>query len=129
MFVCLGGFDDNSPLDCVEKYDPTNNTWTMVANMSCPRGGVGVAALGGKLYAVGGHDGASYLSSVEEYDPGTDRYILSLIILFASYHDFIMGCIVFWGGDVTVGLMDLRPMLWDHHHSCERPFRLWVYQH
>jgi len=42
--------------------------------MSCPRGGVGVAALGGKLYAVGGHDGSNYLSSVEEYDPSTDRY-------------------------------------------------------
>ena len=44
--------------------------------MSCPRGGVGVAALGGKLYAVGGHDGTNYLSSVEEYDPRNDRYIV-----------------------------------------------------
>ena len=51
-----------------------NNTWSTVVSMSCARGGVGVAALGGKLYAVGGHDGSNYLSSVEEYDPSTDRY-------------------------------------------------------
>jgi len=74
----VGGFDDNAPLDCVERYDPGVNTWSMVVSMSCPRGGVGVAALGGKLYAVGGHDGTNYLSSVEEYDPSTDRCVVSL---------------------------------------------------
>jgi len=55
-----------------------NNTWSTVISMSCPRGGVGVAALGGKLYAVGGHDGTNYLSSVEEYDPLTDWYVSHL---------------------------------------------------
>lgn len=68
-----GGFDDNAPLDSVERYDPDKNTWSSVVSMLCPRGGVGVAALGGKLYAVGGHDGTNYLSSVEEYDPCLDR--------------------------------------------------------
>lgn len=93
LSVCvLGGFDDNSPLDCVEKYDPNNNTWTMVANMSCPRGGVGVAALGGKLYAVGGHDGTNYLSSVEEYDPETDRCIFPFITLFVDCIIRVINC-------------------------------------
>jgi kelch-like protein 8 len=36
--------------------------------MSRPRGGVGVAALAGRIYAVGGHDGRAYLDSVEAYD-------------------------------------------------------------
>ena len=72
VVLCAGGFDDNSPLDCVERYNPQTGLWTMVAPMSCPRGGVGIAALGGKLYAVGGHDGTNYLSSVEEYDPLSD---------------------------------------------------------
>jgi len=72
--VCVGGFDDNAPLDCVERYDPALNVWTPVVSMSCARGGVGVAALGGRLYAVGGHDGTNYLSSVEEYNPATDTY-------------------------------------------------------
>ena len=77
LFICAGGFDDNSPLDSVEKYDTQNNVWKTVAKMSCPRGGVGVAALGGRLYAVGGHDGTNYLNSVEAYDPMTDRYEFS----------------------------------------------------
>lgn len=67
-----GGFDDNAPLESVESYDSTCNQWTLVAQMSCPRGGVGIAALAGKIYAVGGHDGSNYLSSVEQYDPETD---------------------------------------------------------
>ena len=73
LLLFTGGFDDNSPLDSVEKYDPLSNTWKMVSKMSCPRGGVGVAALAGKIYAVGGHDGSNYLNSVECYDPITDR--------------------------------------------------------
>ncbi len=73
LFPLLGGFDDNSPLDSVEKYNAVTNTWSLVASMSCPRGGVGVAALGGKIYAVGGHDGTNYLNSVEAYDPMEDR--------------------------------------------------------
>lgn len=35
--------------------------------------GVGVAQLGGYLFAVGGHDGTNYLNSVEAYNPITDR--------------------------------------------------------
>ena len=67
-----GGFDDNSPLDSVERYNPNTRVWCPVTSTLCPRGGVGVAALGGRLYAVGGHDGTNYLSSVEEYDPSLD---------------------------------------------------------
>ncbi len=73
VIIITGGFDDNSPLDSVECYDPAANTWTLVSKMSCTRGGVGVATLAGKIYAVGGHDGSNYLSTVEAYDPLTDR--------------------------------------------------------
>ena len=81
--ITIGGFDDNSPLDSVERYDPRTDQWTMVASMSCPRGGVGVDALGSKIYAVGGHDGTNYLSSVELYDPRNDR--LALTHLFEKW--------------------------------------------
>ena len=64
-----GGFDDNASLDTCERFDPKTGRWTMLSKLSCPRGGVGVAALGGRLYAVGGHDGQNYLNSVEAYDP------------------------------------------------------------
>jgi len=44
--LILGGFDDNSPLDSVECFDPDANIWTMVPNMTSCRGGVGSATLG-----------------------------------------------------------------------------------
>ena len=46
----------------------------MVAPMLMPRGGVGVAGLGGYLYAVGGNDGAASLQSVERYNPHTNKW-------------------------------------------------------
>ena len=48
MFI-QGGFDDNSPLDSVECFDPDANIWTMVPNMTCCRGGVGSATLGKQI--------------------------------------------------------------------------------
>ena len=53
--------------------------------------GVGVAQLGGYLFAVGGHDGSNYLNSVEAYNPISDRcatvpVILSLPYLTHQYH-------------------------------------------
>ena len=73
LVIFSGGFDDNAPLDSVEQYEPNTNTWTIITKMSCPRGGAGVAALAGKIYAVGGHDGTNYLSTVEAYDPLSNR--------------------------------------------------------
>jgi len=55
--------------DCVERYDPKTDTWTLVAPISSPRDAVGVCVLGDKLYAVGGYDGSVYLSDTECYDP------------------------------------------------------------
>ena len=42
--------------------------------MLFPRGGVGVAGLGGYLYAVGGNDGTASLQSVERYNPHTNKW-------------------------------------------------------
>ena len=47
------------------RYDPTTNKWQQVSSMKTPRLGVGVASLGGYLYAVGGSDGESPLASAE----------------------------------------------------------------
>ena len=74
-FLLTGGFDDNYSLDTCERYSPKTQKWESVFRLSCPRGGVGLAALGGRLYAVGGHDGKNYLNSVEAYDPITDRLV------------------------------------------------------
>lgn len=48
-------------------------TWTVRSSMPTARHGVGLAASGGKVYAVGGYGGAT-LATVEEYDPATDTW-------------------------------------------------------
>ncbi|KAL0117209.1 hypothetical protein PUN28_010211 [Cardiocondyla obscurior] len=76
----LGGHDApaNNPnasrFDCVERYDPKTDTWTMVAPMSVPRDAVGVCVLGDQLVAVGGYDGQQYLTLVEAYDPHLNEW-------------------------------------------------------
>ena len=63
-----------------EHYDPIDNSWSHIASMKKPRWAPGVAALGGKLYAVGGlvfNDGGWWGSNAattatptaEVYDP------------------------------------------------------------
>ncbi|XP_051165737.1 kelch-like protein 5 [Leptopilina boulardi] len=76
----LGGHDapitnpNTSRFDCVERYDPKTDTWTMVAPMSVPRDAVGVCVLGDRLLAVGGYDGQQYLTLVEAYDPHLNEW-------------------------------------------------------
>ena len=59
----MGGHDGINYLKTVEKYNPETNAWTCVTSMGARRGGVGVATLGGCLYATGGYDGTSNLST------------------------------------------------------------------
>ena len=42
----IGGLDDNSCFNDVERYDIESDRWTAVASMNTPRGGVGSVALG-----------------------------------------------------------------------------------
>ena len=108
-----GGFDDNSPLDSVECYDPDTNTWTMVPSMTSCRGGVGsatlgplifisvsssiIVCLGGRIYSVGGHDGTTYLKTVEAYDAETQQYVgrwrcVGAMFLLDSLFQMDVGC-------------------------------------
>ena len=48
-------------LDCCERYDPSTDSWTVLASMKFSRDAVGVSVLGDKVYAVGGYDGIHYL--------------------------------------------------------------------
>jgi len=42
----IGGLDDNSCFNDVERYDIESDSWSAVAPMNTPRGGVGSVALG-----------------------------------------------------------------------------------
>ncbi|XP_042906342.1 kelch-like protein 5 isoform X2 [Parasteatoda tepidariorum] len=76
----LGGHDAPilnpgvSRFECVERYDPRTDTWTLVAPMKIGRDAIGVGVLGDRLIAVGGYDGQSYLKIVEAYDPQTNEW-------------------------------------------------------
>ena len=75
FLYAVGGHDapavsnpQQSRFNCMERYDPSTDTWTMVASLSVGRDAIGVCVLGEKLFAVGGYDGAGYLGLVEAYD-------------------------------------------------------------
>ena len=75
----VGGWNNDGGgsnyLQTAEVYDPSENSWNPIASMDVSRGSLGVAALGGKLYAVGGYNtdaggaSATSLQTVEVYDP------------------------------------------------------------
>ena len=44
----------------IEVYDPTNDTWTFLRNMSSPRMGARGAVVNGEILIIGGHAGPPY---------------------------------------------------------------------
>lgn len=48
----VGGLDDTTCFNTVERYDPTTDSWTFVAAMLTPRGGVGLTALKVRLFCA-----------------------------------------------------------------------------
>ena len=56
------------------RYNPQDDTWEFVEPMHVCRGGVGLAALGGYLFAIGGHDGKTYLNTAEMYCPKSNSW-------------------------------------------------------
>ena len=53
------------------------DSWVERAGMITPRGGLGVVAVDGKIYAIGGATSASsgFLGTNEMYDPATDKWV------------------------------------------------------
>ena len=71
----IGGTTHNDGQNVAMEYDPTLDSWRLLAPMKAGRGSVGVAALDGKIYAIGGRDptGATVATN-EVYDPSTNRW-------------------------------------------------------
>jgi N-acetylneuraminic acid mutarotase len=67
--IALPGCSSSAP-------QPGLGTWTVRAPLALgPRQELGVAALGGQVYAIGGFDAAGMpMATVEVYDPSTDRW-------------------------------------------------------
>jgi len=54
--------------------DAAENEWAAMAPMPTARGGLGVAVVNGKIYAIGGVDDDGQLAVNEEYDPAADTW-------------------------------------------------------
>lgn len=53
-----------SRLKSAEKYDQLTGAWEPIASLNEARSGVGVVAIGKRMYAIGGYDGKNYLKFV-----------------------------------------------------------------
>jgi N-acetylneuraminic acid mutarotase len=79
--TCSGIFSCTAAVySSVETYDPVDDVWGKIANMSEPRHGCAAVASSGRLYVLGGHDESHPLSSVEVFNPadGTWSYVASM---------------------------------------------------
>lgn len=64
FFLCSGGYtrlqggrwSDSRALSCVERFDTFSQYWTTVSSLHQARCGLGVAVLGGMVYAIGGNN-------------------------------------------------------------------------
>ncbi|NXE93160.1 NS1BP protein, partial [Menura novaehollandiae] len=70
----IGGAESWNCLNSVERYNPENNTWTLLAPMNVARRGAGVAVRDGKLFVGGGFDGTHAVNCVEMYDPARNEW-------------------------------------------------------
>jgi len=67
----IGGFATNGPVGNVLEYDPIADTWKTLSYLPTPRGALGVATVGNKIYAIGGvtGSGGNNIAALEVYDP------------------------------------------------------------
>ncbi|MBJ8340223.1 protein kinase [Antrihabitans sp. YC3-6] len=72
----LGGRDLSSDKNtgAVERYDPATRTWTTLAAMPTPRGGLGAVYVDGRIVAVGGEEPTRVLGTVEAFDVATGTW-------------------------------------------------------
>jgi N-acetylneuraminic acid mutarotase len=82
FIYALGGYSSSMPgnidTPSVERYNPTLDTWSSVANMTISRREFAAAALNGSIYAIGGYTTTliATLASVERFDPETNTWTL-----------------------------------------------------
>ena len=74
VLCAIGGWDGQSTVQSVEWYHPDIALWKQGPPLIQPRKRLGVASLGGKVYAVGGHDGKNVLNSVEVFDQTREQW-------------------------------------------------------
>lgn len=61
---------------CISRGDSTDNSWQAKLSVPTARHGLGLAVVGGRIYAIGGYkEGSDALAVNEEYNPTTDSWV------------------------------------------------------
>uniref|UniRef100_A0A8B9TSH2 Actin-binding protein IPP n=1 Tax=Anas platyrhynchos TaxID=8839 RepID=A0A8B9TSH2_ANAPL len=69
-----GRWSDSRALSCVERFDTFSHYWTTVSSLHQARSGLGVAVVGGMVYAIGGEKDSMIFDCTECYDPVTKQW-------------------------------------------------------
>jgi non-specific serine/threonine protein kinase len=72
-FLYAVGGRDLSPAKnsaALERFDPEGNSWQRLPDMPTPRGGLGAAIAGGRIFAIGGETATDVMGKVESFDLG-----------------------------------------------------------
>ncbi|XP_001626972.2 actin-binding protein IPP [Nematostella vectensis] len=69
LVYAIGGENDSLIYDITECYDPTLNSWSVVAPLTAPRVACGACVVDGFIYVLGGWVGSEIADSIERYDP------------------------------------------------------------
>ncbi len=70
----IAGADFYNYFTYVQAYDPSINSWQVVADIPIGRAGHGAATVDGKIYAIGGFNYGGYLNDVRAYDPSSNMW-------------------------------------------------------
>ena len=76
QLILAGGWGAGGSSPGVQIYDPSSKTWKTGAKLPTGRGGMGAAALDGKVYVVGGCAGScdTGMAEVDIFDPSTNAW-------------------------------------------------------
>ncbi|OXB68531.1 hypothetical protein ASZ78_000468 [Callipepla squamata] len=71
-----GRWTDSRALSCVERFDTFSHYWTTVSSLHQARSGLGVAVVGGMVYAIGGEKDSMIFDCTECYDPVSKQWTI-----------------------------------------------------
>ncbi|XP_040833688.1 actin-binding protein IPP isoform X2 [Ochotona curzoniae] len=97
-----GRWSDSRALSCVERFDTFSQYWTTVSSLHQARSGLGVAVLGGMVYAIGGEKDSMIFDCTECYDPVTKQWTT---VASMNHPRCGLGVCVCYGGIYALGLI------------------------
>ncbi|XP_040833689.1 actin-binding protein IPP isoform X3 [Ochotona curzoniae] len=95
-----GRWSDSRALSCVERFDTFSQYWTTVSSLHQARSGLGVAVLGGMVYAIGGEKDSMIFDCTECYDPVTKQWTT---VASMNHPRCGLGVCVCYGGIYALG--------------------------